>query len=252
MEKPKYKSEALERGLDIIELLAQKGAGLNMKDIAAALGKTKSQLYRNIQVLEQRNYIRSSESGTYFLTHKLNNLIISESQSTRLLGASREAMATFANEVKQPCHLSTYNNGKLVAIHQIDPPTRIGVNIRIGATIDIKTSGSGLCLMAFSDEVVRARIASEADLDEDYFESNKDAIERTILNGIVSEPSQDVIAITNFSCPVFDENHKVVAILTAPYLQMHESSWQKHASTISDIKQQLIAASTIISNQLKI
>ncbi|WP_165862913.1 IclR family transcriptional regulator [Vibrio sinensis] len=246
-----YKSEALEKGLDIIELLATHRGGLNKSEIANKLGKTTSQVFRTIAVLENRQYI-ASVTGLYFLTHKLNQLIVSESSITRLVESSRMAMATFSSETQQPCHLAVYNNGALVVVHQIDPPTLIGVNIRIGAVVDIATSGSGLCLMAFSNEENRERIHNEANLNSQFFEENANAIQRTQASGIVSEPSKDIVAVTNLSCPIYDENDELLAILTSPFLELYESSWQNSHIGLDKIKSQLKNAAKQVSSRLKL
>ncbi len=244
-----YKSEALEKGLDIIELLAKKKVGLSKSEIASKLGKTTSQVFRTIAVLEKRQYI-SSVNGQYFLTHKLNQLIVSESSITRLIEASRAEMATYSGKTQQPCHLSVYNNGALIVVHQIDPPTLIGVNIRVGAVIDIATSGSGLCLIAFTCEEERSAILHKVGLNDSFFEENANALQRSESNGIVAEPSKDIVAVTNLSCPIYDEKNKIVGILTSPYLELYKSSWQHSHISLEEIKAELKSTAAQITSRL--
>ncbi|OLQ89111.1 hypothetical protein BIY21_03125 [Vibrio ponticus] len=246
-----YKSEALEKGLDIIELLARLRTGLSKSEIAAMLGKTTSQVFRTISVLEKRQYI-CSVNGLYYLTHKLNQLIVSESAITRLVESARTEMASYSSKTQQPCHLSVYNNGALVVVHQIDPPTLIGVNIRIGAIVDIPTSGSGLCLMAFSKEESQQNITRDVGLKDEFFAENANAIQRSQSSGIVAEPSKDIVAVTNLSCPIYDDKGEIAGIITSPYLELYKSSWQHSNISLEEIKSDLKTTAANISSRLKL
>lgn len=246
-----YKSEALEKGLDIIELLAKLRTGLSKSEIANKLGKTTSQVFRTIAVLEKRQYI-AAINGQYFLTHKLNQLIVSESAITRLIESSRTEMATFSTNNQQPCHLAIYNNGALIVVHQIDPPTLIGVNIRVGAIVDIATSGSGLCLMAFAKGEDKETIVRETKLEPSFFTENANALQRSEMNGIVVEPSKDIVAVLNLSCPIYDSKGDIAGILTSPYLELYKSSWQHTHINLEDIKANLKITANNISSRLKL
>ena len=47
----KYRAPALDKGLDILELLARAQAPLTMTGIAAAIGYSKGEIFRMLQVL---------------------------------------------------------------------------------------------------------------------------------------------------------------------------------------------------------
>ena len=63
----KYRAPALEKGLDVLELLSAHGEPLTPSQMSATLGRSVSELFRMIQVLEFRGYIEQS-SGGYRLT----------------------------------------------------------------------------------------------------------------------------------------------------------------------------------------
>ncbi len=251
MDEKKYKSEALEKGLNIIELLAHTRKGLSKADIATQLNKTVSQIFRTICVLEQRQYVEL-HNGLYRLTHKLNYLVIRETITTQLISAARESMAEFSAETKQPCHLAIYRSGQLIVVHQVDPPTSVGVNIKIGSVIDVKTSGSGLCLLTFAHDAQRRRIVKEVGIDDDYFSENQNAIERSKINEIVSEPSKDIVALTNLSCPIYDVNDELIAVITSPILELYQSVWQERKVDINDIKTTLKETCHTINKNMRL
>jgi DNA-binding IclR family transcriptional regulator len=59
----KYRAPALEKGLDILELLARNGAPMTTSQMAVTLGRSVSELFRMVLALEFRGYIESSPDG---------------------------------------------------------------------------------------------------------------------------------------------------------------------------------------------
>ena len=54
---PAYAAPALEKGLDILELLARSNVPLSQKEIAQKLGRTIGELYRMVMCLVERGYL---------------------------------------------------------------------------------------------------------------------------------------------------------------------------------------------------
>jgi len=62
-DKGSYAAPALEKGLDILELLAEVGEPLSTREIAERLARSKSEIFRMVFVLQQRGYL-AREAGT--------------------------------------------------------------------------------------------------------------------------------------------------------------------------------------------
>src|SRR5690625_5965421 len=68
----KYRAPALEKGLDVLELLASHGVPLTTSQMATLLGRSVSELFRMVLALEYRGYIALAEGREgYELTNKL-------------------------------------------------------------------------------------------------------------------------------------------------------------------------------------
>lgn len=61
-----YKAPALEKGLDILELLSAQAVGLNQKEIAQALGRSVNEIFRMLVCLKNRGYITQTEGSDRF------------------------------------------------------------------------------------------------------------------------------------------------------------------------------------------
>ena len=69
----RYAAPALEKGLDVIELLARETDGLTLNEIARLLDRTSSELFRMVNALCRRGYI-GQHDDRYVLTLKLFEL----------------------------------------------------------------------------------------------------------------------------------------------------------------------------------
>ena len=65
----RYRAPALEKGLDILEVLADQPGGLTRAEIVKALGVSPSQIYRMLERLVARAYVTRLDGGDrYALT----------------------------------------------------------------------------------------------------------------------------------------------------------------------------------------
>ena len=54
---PNYSAPALEKGLDILELLSEQEAGLTQSEIARGLGRSIGEIFRMLMVLRDRGFV---------------------------------------------------------------------------------------------------------------------------------------------------------------------------------------------------
>ena len=70
--KPNYSAPALDKGLDILEILAKTVMPMTMSEISEKAGRSRGEIFRMLQVLESRRYITRNDAGDgYLLTNKL-------------------------------------------------------------------------------------------------------------------------------------------------------------------------------------
>src|SRR4051812_40551914 len=68
----RYRAPALDKGLDILELLAEEPQGLTRGEIVKAMGRGPSEIYRMLERLVARHFVtRSLEGDRYALSMKL-------------------------------------------------------------------------------------------------------------------------------------------------------------------------------------
>ena len=90
---PDYKAPALDKGLDIIELLACANRPMTLTRISGKLNKSSSEMFRMVRVLERREYIELPKGQTgYVLTDKLSRLGMTSGDSKALPDYNLPAM----------------------------------------------------------------------------------------------------------------------------------------------------------------
>ena len=67
----RYRAPALDKGLDILELLAEQKEGLTRAEITKLLGRNASEMYRMLERLVARQYVVRSKGGTKGLLRQM-------------------------------------------------------------------------------------------------------------------------------------------------------------------------------------
>jgi DNA-binding IclR family transcriptional regulator len=232
-----YAAPALDKGLDILELLCRAEAPLTQKQIAAQLGRTVGELYRMVASLVSRKYI-GQIGDTYHITTKLFELAQINPPTHRLLLEATPIMQKLAGEIEQSCHLTVYGQGRQVVIAKVDSPSSMGYSIRLGSELDVMVSVSGRVMLAFQDEATRRILIEEVllrrpDHADAAIHAKLDAI-RT--RGFESAQSTQIRGMHAVSYPILDSQYHAIAALTVPYADRIDLVGRK---SINDVQEAL-------------
>lgn len=218
-EEGRYRAPALDKGLDMLELLATTSQGMTLKDIATALDRSPTELYRMLDRLARRGYV-VREGDSYALTMKLFLLAHQSPPIRRLIGQAMPVMRRFTSTVDQACHLVRYDRGDLVVIAQVEAPGYWGLTIRVGSRIGLVNSGSGHVILAYATEEERQLMFREHEAMP--FEAAPPDLDARLAavrtKGFEAMESQQTPAVWNLSVPILDANNAVMAALTCPFV----------------------------------
>jgi DNA-binding IclR family transcriptional regulator len=145
----KYAVPALEKGLDIIEYLADQAVALTQSQLARALDRQPNELFRMLACLEGRGFIaREANSGGYALTLKLFQLARIHSPYERLVATARPFMRALADEVRESCHLTVLQSDAVLVLAQEESPNAFRLSVEVGSTHPAINTNSGRLLLA--------------------------------------------------------------------------------------------------------
>lgn len=220
-----YATPALEKGLDVLELLAHQPAGLTKSQIARELDRTVSEIFRMLVCLERRGYIAQLSEERYSLTLKLFKLVQEHPPTERLIVDAFPIMNRLAHDSLQSCHLGVLEGGRVAILAQVNAPSNIGFYVKLGSTVDIMEAASGYVILAHQDVAQRERTLAEwsretgkkqpRDLDVHLARIRKAGYEK--------RASYLVKGIVNISFPICDDRGSPVGALTVPYIQYNGS-----------------------------
>jgi DNA-binding IclR family transcriptional regulator len=145
----RYAAPALEKGLDILEALADSPVPLSLAQLARGLRKGSNEIFRMLNCLERRGYVgRDPVSGQYALTLRLFQLAHTHTPLDKLLTAAREPMRELSARLGESCHLSVLQRGRLLVIAQEESPAQIRLSVEVGSTFDPRNTVSGRLLLS--------------------------------------------------------------------------------------------------------
>lgn len=219
----RYRAPALEKGLDVLELLSDRPEGLSQSEIARALDRSVGEIFRMLNCLVERGYLAIQRpSDRYILTLKMFELAHRSAPMNRMLANAAPLMKELVNEVHQSCHLAVVEGGHGVIIAQFDSPSHIGFAVRVGTVISLLTSASGHVLLAFQSKDDRGRIlARRAPGDGDALnEAHLEGLLATVRSrGHEEMESTRVRGVHDLSFPVFNHRGAAVAAITVPFIE---------------------------------
>lgn len=243
----RYRAPALDKGLDILELLSEQKEGLTRTEITKELGRNASEIYRMLERLVARRYVMRSTGGDrYTLSLKLFALAHRHPPMSRLIAEALPLMQRFADTAEQSCHLSRYDRGNLLVIAQVDGPGSWGVSVRLGSHISLADSASGRVTLAFQPPEERAhmlaeyrKIKGETPLNEQELAQACQTIRHA---GFLRQESRQTFGVTDLSVPILGPSGHAIAVLTFPYIRRIDSHVAPPVDAVAEHLHQTAAA----------
>ncbi len=217
----KYTAPALEKGLDILEKLSRSETGMSQSEIARDLGRSVSEIFRMLVVLEQRGYIaQEPTTDRYILTTLMFEIAHRTPLIRRLTTAAAPLMRDLAQRINQSVHLAVLAEDSVLIAGQVDAPARHVMTVRLGTRVDLWRASSGRVMMAFQSEAALVEMLNRAPLPATITEAQlRHDLAEIKLRGHEIVDSFMIKGVVNISSPVIDHTGQAIAALTVPHIQ---------------------------------
>ncbi|GAB2892118.1 IclR family transcriptional regulator [Paralcaligenes sp. KSB-10] len=235
----RYTAPALEKGLDILEALSESTEGYTLNELCQALGRNVNEIFRMAVTLQRRGYIQADQNDRYTLTLKMFRLAHRQQPIKALVGAALPLLHELAERTRQSCHLSIYQNGRVVVIAQVDSPERWSFGLKVGVVMGLTDTSSGHVLLAYQDEIERTRMLSshikvEGELDMDPGQLFS-LLKEVRADGYASMPSIQTQGVTNIAFPIRGIGSRVVAAINIPHIARIDGTPRPDIAQIKEI-----------------
>jgi len=229
-----YTAPALDKGLDILELLSEHQEGLTQAEIGYLLNKSVNEIYRMISTLRNREYVDfDKDEDRYNLSYKILNMTAKFEPIKTLTTTAIPIMKEITNKTNQSIHLAIYTRGKILIIAQEDSPSSFNYHVSVGATFDLLETSSGRVILTFQNSKERKRRLERrgfynkldrgtkipnAKLKEIEKKFSKNTMRKIQREGFEVVKSLQIKGVTNISVPILNHSKEAIAALTIPFL----------------------------------
>lgn len=220
----RYRAPALDKGLDILELLATQPHGLTRAEIVKEMDRSASEIYRMLERLVARQYVMRNPSGDrYALSLKLFALAHMHPPLSRLINQALPVMDDFARKAEQSCHMGVYDRGNVLISAQINSPRGWSFSVQRGARVGLLDTASGHLLLAYAAAgSFKRMLAEHMPLDGEVPITEKE-LSKTLANirqqGYLERDSAQSFGVVDISFPILGPDNMALATLTCPYIQ---------------------------------
>lgn len=220
-DKPAYTAPALEKGLDVLELLATLSVPVTPSQIAQRLGRSLQEVYRVVMALERRGYlVRPPGEEALVLSTHLFGLATLFPPFRRVVDAAQPIMNALALETSQAIHMGVLDGLNQRIIAQVDSPAPIAIRLRVGAASPAVRGTSGRTIVAFQPPRVQDWILTQSDAVTSPAELTRfrQRIADISSRGYELIEDEVVQGVTDLSFPIMNAAGQSLAALTMPFL----------------------------------
>lgn len=213
-----YPVPAVDKALDIFELLGDASQGMSLTGIAAALGRTKPELFRVLVRLQERGYLVRDEAQFYRLSTKLFEIGSRHASTQFLIAHAMPHMERLARQLRESCHLNIVVQNRMLVVARAEGDADVMLAVRIGATFDLHRRISGLMGLAMLPEHRRQEYWKQSGEPARQVELYEAKVAQIRTQGYAHEDSPIVMGVKDCATPVLGSGASLMGVLTVSHL----------------------------------
>lgn len=161
---PRYGIVALQRGLQILSLLAEADRELSATQIARASKLHASTVHRFLVNLEESGYVIRDEQGNYSLGSSCISLGRAALNRLDVRRASMAVLAELNRVTRETVHLTIPNGLMAVYVEKFESLEPLRIFSHVGATVPLHCTAVGKIFLAFLPSQERTEILKKLDM----------------------------------------------------------------------------------------
>ena len=141
--------QSLQRGLNILELIAKKGAGLSMAEVSREIGLHPSTTFHLLRTLVTLGYLAQDETTReYLVGSKVFQLAASAWTEAELIRISAPLLTEIARQTGETTHLAIFDHGEVIVVDKVEGSAPVRVSERVGYPRPAHCTAIGKVLLA--------------------------------------------------------------------------------------------------------
>jgi DNA-binding IclR family transcriptional regulator len=243
---------ALQRGLAILERIANSRRGLTFAQLARFFDFPKSSVHTLVLTLEREGYLqRDDATGRYMTGRKLVHIAGMTLDGLVVRERAAPLLRTLVADTGMTAHLAVLDRHEVTVVAKVDRPGVHRIATWVGKRMDVHCTSLGKCLVAYlPDEQVDRLISDRGLLRHNEHtivspERLKQELARTRALGYAVDDEEEELGGRCVGAPVWDRDGRVVAAVSVA-----GGTDQINADTLATIAAQVMAAALAISKEL--
>lgn len=156
--------QSLERGLDIIGVIARAGRPMSLTEISESFTIDRSSVFRLLSTLAKHSFVlQDPDTKRYSLGFRMLEYAGLYGEQSNVEGLIRPIMRRVLASTKQNTHLAILDGPEVVFIAVEQPKESISLNLSVGMREPSTVTALGRALLAFSDSDIVESALSAAD-----------------------------------------------------------------------------------------
>jgi len=212
---------SLQRGLAMLEILADSRKGLTLSNLTQRMRLPKSSVHALLLTLDRAGYLHRSEvTGRYLFGTKLFSLATKSVSRLELKEQALPSLASLAKETGLTVHMAIPERGTAILIEKIDPPGLIRLATWPGKQMDLHCTGVGKALLAYLPQEEVSTLIRGYGLPQHNartLSSAKRLREELVQireQGYSYDDEEDEVGLRCIGAPVFDRNRVCIAAIS--------------------------------------
>lgn len=246
-----YFIASVEKGLNILECLANNGA-MSVSQVATALGYNRAGAHRFLSTLKELGYVQQTLHGEYEPSFKILELSTKIAGRFEIRKTAASIMRKLSTATKETINLGFIQGTDIIHLDKIDSPELLRMDPEIGSRAPAQNTALGKSILAFLPPEELEEFCRQADWKALTPNSNTS---REKLYSELNKICETVWALDNeelclglrcIAVPIFDHSHypRYAISISGPSMRMSDDR-------ISVMQEKLLSASKELSQKLK-
>ena len=241
MDKSKYSAPAVERALEILEIMVQNNRSFTATEMAGILGVSVNSVFRIFIELERKYYVLKDPSdSSYELTPKIYFMGTALKERISLVTAAKIYMKRLFRTTNETCVLTTLDEEyKTVVIDQLVSKQPVKFVSTVGFAYETYVSAMGKAMLAYMPEeevdwyLNNTKLKKITDHTITSKEAFKKELEQVRIEGVGYDREESIPGLICVASPIFSAGGKIEgAIGTTAFVFL-----MKEEQLEADIKQ---------------
>jgi IclR family transcriptional regulator, acetate operon repressor len=208
--------QAVDRALDVLEVLAESGRPMGVSEVAESAGLPQGTAHRLLRTLSLRGYVRHDASRRYALGGAASRL--GEAATRSLAAGARPHLARLVQLTGETANLAVLEGDDVVYVAQVPSPHTLRMFAEVGRHVRPHSTAVGKVLLAAANDERAAAVLRRSGMPRRTERTITDVpafldvLERTRAQGYAVDDGEEEVGVRCVAVPVTDGRRTVAAI----------------------------------------